>query len=304
MQIYFLDNDSYPLTPALEKGLAQMGYHIEHLSLPSSHEDIGKLMHARHGGIVFIPAVWQDLACVKIVQEIGRLSEPFETVICGREPAASNLLVVAFNEGLCAYLVMPFDDDALKQTIARAKSRYAEKCEHIRKEQLIEKLESQRESLPSHIKHIIYDQLLARALQDALAQRGPFVENRVKVLLVMSSQAQRTRLEAFLKKANIEVTGARTMQEAKGAAEQTKFSAIVSDSVLPDGDAITLATLLLQSLRSEVPRFLVWTSSPDRAKELLAPESHIDDVIPKPDADAGMDSILLSIVVGLYQAKE
>ena len=304
MNIYLFDNKSYPLDRALKKALknGKMKFNCERLSLSFPHKSVVPLLASKAGGIVFLPPIWVDLVCVKAVQEIQTLAEPFETVICGPAPEPSDL-IVAFNEGLSSYLESPLEADELKCVLSRTTARYKERLEQARKARLLEEYESNNLTLASSTERFVHDRLLAKALHDSLHRRGPLLENIVQVLLVSSSRAQRKKLEAFLKGANIAVKGVGSIKEAEEAAQTEKYAAIVSDSLLPDGEATALATRIRNSLDAEIPRFVVWTASPEKAKELLSPENAIDDVVLKPDPDAGMDSILLSIIIGLYQTK-
>lgn len=302
MNIYLLDNDSHSLDGGLETALEQMGPTVEHVLLPSSHEDISSLMESKGGGVVFLPPIWVDLLCVKAVQEIQRLSKPFETIIYGPEPNPSDL-IVAFNEGLSAYLKSPLDHEALKCILSRTTAHYNEKLEQERKAKLLEHCPTQTFPVTSHQERLVRDRLLAKALIDCRHRQGPMFEDAIRVLLVSSSSAQQKRLESYLKMADIKVKGVGSMEEAAQTAQTARYDAVVSDSVLPDGDAATLVNRIRHSVTSEIPRFIVWTASPEKATELLDPENHVDDVVLKPGRDAGMDSILLSIIMGVYHTK-
>ncbi len=302
MNIYLLDNAEHCLDGGLESALKQAGSNVEHVSLPSSHEDIVPLMEAKGAGIVFLPPMWVDLFSVKAVQEIQSLSVPFETVIYGPEPSPTEL-IVAFNEGLSAYLRTPLDDDELKRVLSRTTARYKEKLQQDQEAKLSENNGSQPPPESSYQQRVVRDRLLARALVDSRHRQGPMFEDTVSVLLVSSSNAQQRQLEAYLKKADIAVKSVGNTEEAAEAAQTARFDAIVSDSVLPDGDAATLINRMRNCLTSEIPRFIVWTSSPEKATELEEPENHIDEVVLKPSPDAGMDSILLSVIMGVYHTK-
>jgi AmiR/NasT family two-component response regulator len=80
--------------------------------------------------MVMFPAIWEDLFCVKIIREISPMPTPFEMVMVDEKPDISNL-IIAFNEGLSAYLETPFTKEKLQLTISRIRSRFEDKIAQL-----------------------------------------------------------------------------------------------------------------------------------------------------------------------------
>lgn len=299
MKIYLLDNKSHVIVPPLEKELKNLNNRIEHITLPENHEEILTLFKDKEGGIVFLPQIWKDLFCVKIIHELQTLKTPFETVLVSSSPSISNL-IVAFNSGLKVILETPVKEDKLSQAISRATQHLKQKMDQMETVNRLSIYESG--SMPHHYSPQLTerDQLLAHAILDIINQKGPLINGKVNILLVSTSKAQQKKLEGFLKNIGISVKKASGMEQALKISAEKNFNVVISDTLLPDGDAITLVNGLRKTLKTKMPRFLVWSASADKVSELLNPENHIDDVIIKPGPCTGIESILPSLLAGIY----
>lgn len=302
MNAYLLGSDSSPLDESVAEGLQEKGVHSEALELPDDHEEVTQILADKQAGAVFLPPAWVDLFSIKIINEIENLSTPFETVITGPPPDLPDL-IAAFNNGLSAFLEVPFTDDKLDLVITRLKNRLRKQVEQRKIESRLAAHESGG-ILPSLSPQIVErDQLLATAIKDLLNGTGPLLSGDVNILLVSSSTAQQKRMEKFLNNISIQVTQAGDMSHAMESIKKNDYNLIICDSMLPDGDALTLAQNLRKALKSNLPRFIVWSSSPEKASELLRPENHIDDVIMKPGPGVGIEYVLPSILAGIYQTR-
>ena len=128
MKAYLLTDKKTKLDKDLEGKLKILEFELEKADLPEDHEEVYEYFQDKEGGLIFIPAIWQDLYCVKVVQEIVRLRGSFEAIIVGSKPTIPDL-IVAFNNGLSAYLPTPLDPQELKQVITRATSKLKEKAD-------------------------------------------------------------------------------------------------------------------------------------------------------------------------------
>lgn len=293
-----MDSPIHPLDSTLKGMLENLGAPVQYMLLPDNeHEEVRTLLAEREPGAVFLPAIWEDLYGIKIIQEIKTLPVLFEAAMCGTSPEPS-LLVAAFNEGLGAFLPIPANTSLVTRTVKRMINRLTERvaaAKHL----------AALESATADAVHpgFLRDQILARALLDAREQRGPMVAGEARALLALTSPAQTKRLESFLSNSGFSTDHVGTVAEAIKSVQKQKYAAVVADGVLPDGTAIDLSAAMRKALKSDIPRLIVWTSSPSRTREFLKTESHIDDVVLKPSEDAGMESILLSMVIGLYLMK-
>jgi len=302
MIAYLLKTASTAPDGALAHLLAGLEIPVEELRIAANHEEVIPLLRDKDPGVVFIPPVWDDLFCIKILNDIRTLGTPLETVIAGPQPLIPNM-VAAFNADLSAFVETPVNEDVFKQVIHRVKARLAKKMETLHN--LRRLAEYENGGTPGFFSPQVMerDQLLARAFMDILSQTGPLLSGSIRILLVTSSAAQQQRFGAFLKGIGITVVPANGMTEAMKIMGEETFPIIISDNILPDGDAVTLVNELRKRRATEMPRFIVLTASPDKATELLQPDTHIDDVIIKPGPGARIESILPPIIAGIYQVR-
>jgi len=300
MKTYLMQNDDFPLDVSLFDTLDAMSIEYQTLALPADHHDLGTLFNGLEGGLVFLPAVWKDLFSVKIVQEASLLPVPFETIITDVAPDVSNL-IVAFNEGLSAYLETPVNQEQLQLIILRTRSRFEKKISQISTARRLFDMASPAASFDRSRAMLIRNRYLGKAFVDIANKTGPLFESKLEILLVSSSSAQQKQLSLLLKTLGIETTKTGDINEAVKTAQGKEFAVVISDSILPDGDAAKLADRLRKTSKS-MPHIIVWSSSPEKAATLLKPESHIDEVIVKPAPEAGIESILPSIIAVIYRS--
>ena len=298
MKNYLMQNDDFPLAASLFDTLDAMAIEYQTLALPADHHDLGTLFNGLEGGLVFLPAIWKDLFSVKIVQEISLLPVLFETIITDVTPDVSHL-IVAFNEGLSAYLETPVNQEQLQLIILRARSRFEKKISQISTARRLFDMNSPAASFDRSRAMLIRNRYLGKAFVDIANKTGPLFESKVEILLVSSSPAQQKQLSLLLKTLGIATTKTGDINEAVKTAQGKEFTVVISDSILPDGDASKLADRLRKTSKS-MPHIIVWSSSPEKAATLLKPESHVDEVIVKPAPEVGIESILPSIIAFIY----
>ena len=299
MKTYLMQNDDYPLQVSLSDTLRAMEMEFQALTLPADHHDLSALFNGLEGGLIFLPAVWKDLLCVKLVQEISFLPMPFETIITDVTPDVSNL-IVAFNVGLSAYLETPIKEEQLQLIISRTRSRFEEKISQISATQRLFEVTTPAASFERSRAMRVRNRYLGKAFVDLANKTGPLFESTLEILLVSSSSVQQKQLSLFLKTLGISTAETGNIKEALQAAEEREFTVVVSDSILPDGDATKLACCL-RKISKRMPHIIVWSSSPDKAAALLKPENRIDEVIMKPTPEAGIESILPAIITVIYR---
>lgn len=302
MKAYLLSDKKSKFDKDIEGTLKMLEFELEVVDLPEDHEEVYEYFQDKEGGLIFIQAVWQDLYCVKVVQEIVRLRGSFEAIIVGAKPKIPDL-TVAFNNGLTAYLTTPLDTQELKQVIARASAKLKEKSDKDLLAIRLAQYESSGKVQSIFNQTSERDLLLAKAFVDFFKQRGPIVSGETHILLVGSSGAQKKKLESFLKQLNIHIDSTVDIKSGVDLALKGKFQLIISDNVLPDGSAIEMISELRAKVKGELPRFIVWSSSPEKYAELVNPETHIDDVITKPGPGVGIETVLPAIIAAIYSAE-
>ena len=299
MKTYLMQNDDYPLDVSLLDTLDAMNIEFQALALPVDHHELSAISNGLEGGLIFLPAVWKDLFSVKIVQEVSLLPVPFETVLTDVTPDVSNL-IVAFNEGLSAYLETPVNQEQLQLIILRTRSRFEEKISQISTARRLFEMTSPATSFDRSRAMLARNRYLGKAFVDLANKTGPLFESKLEILLVSSSAVQQKQLSLLLKTLGISTTETGNIKEAIQAAQEQEFTVVVSDSILPDGDATKLADRL-RKIDKRMPHIIVWSSSPEKAAALLKPENRIDEVIMKPTPETGIESILPAIIAVIYR---
>ncbi len=299
MDIYLLENKNYLLDASLIKALESLSYIFDSVDFPENHEDLIPHFNKTQGGLIFLPPLWTDLTVVKVIQELGFLELPFATIIVGPIPKIQDV-IVAFNEGLTAFLETPVETTTLRQMLGRATSCFEKQREQIDIKNNFVSLSVL--SIPHNRSKamMLRNQWLGKAFVDMAKRKGPFLDGSIDVLLVSSSTVQQNMLEKALKSIGISVVKVGKLHDAIQKASHKAFQVVISDNVLPDGDAVML-TGHLQKISSKMPHVIVWSSSPAKAADLLKPENHIDEVIAKPDPESGIESILPSVISMIYQ---
>jgi len=286
----------------LPRLLDEFEMRVEELNIADRHDAVIPLLKEREPGLAFLPPLWEDLFCVKVINDIMTIPTPFETLIVGNQPIVPNL-VAAYNAGLSAFIETPIHNDLFRQTVHRARTRLARKIADMQNLKRLTEYEAGNSSCVFSPQLAERDQYLAHAFMDLINRSGPLLAGNIRILLVSSSTAQQQRFGAFLKTIGITAVPAHAMSDAITLLKnEDHFPIVISDYLLPDGDAITLVNEMRKFLTSAMPRFLVVTASPDKAAELLKPDTHIDDVIIKPGPGARIESILPAIIASIYQA--
>ncbi len=78
MKTYLLQNAGHSIDESVSRVLDSMSIGFDRVDLPYDHEEIIDLFKTLEAGIVILPSVWEDLLCVKILQEVTALKAPFE----------------------------------------------------------------------------------------------------------------------------------------------------------------------------------------------------------------------------------
>lgn len=300
MRVYWIKGDE-PTPECVHAAVVAAGHELRELPMPESSEELGPLGDEEGPAIVLLPAVWKDLFSVKLLQRLKSLPGVFEVVLYGKAPRLAELCV-AFNEGVAYFLTAPPTPDLARQALSRAARNVARRLDALRIKQALETESAEEGELEQTLREQqARDQLIAKAFLDICSHSGPFVERTAKVLVVSTSIAQLKRLEAYLKPLGVEIVHAASAAAALEQAKGGSFAVVVSDNVLPDGAATELAAKLKAVVSGAVPTFIVWTSSRENKKLLLDPKYFIDAVTLKPEGSAGMDSLLLELVAGVYR---
>ncbi len=294
MKIYLLENKTHSLPKELKDKFIPESYEIISLKLPSDHEEIHQLFEEQSRGAIFLPAIWEDLLSVKIVQEIKSLKEFFTIALVGKEGDLDSV-ICAFNNGLTGFLTAPVEETAFKQVFSRMKY-----LDEIHAQKLLKKASS---NLTSTFTITEKENYLSKAFLDFLSEKGPFVSEQTSVLIVTSSPAQSNLLKELLQQLHITVHTVGSIDKAIETLKSNSVDLIISDATLKDGSAKDMGKAIHTEINQAIPPYLVWTSSYDTQAIPLEKDSHIDEVLPKPSSKSSLTSLLPSIVMWIYKVR-
>ena len=232
MIAYFITSGEYRPDPSLAAPLEADEIPLEEVEIGRDAETVIALFKERDPGIVFIPPVWDDLFCVKVINNIETLRTPFETVIADKKPLIPNM-VAAYNAGLSAFVELPVNADLFRQAIIRCRSRLEKKMALLIAGNRLRAYE--RDAAPNVFSPQILerDRLLSQAFMDLIQRKGPLLENNVRLLLVSSSEAQRQRFGTFLRSIGLQIATVNDMQGALRAVENDgPFAIVIADNIL------------------------------------------------------------------------
>ncbi len=298
MNYYILKNLNHPPDESLLDALTELSINYELIEIPGNHTEIQQTLSQQNNGIIILPEIIVDLYSVKIIQEILELNTSFEVIMTG---SSKNLpmIITAFNAGLNSYIEMPYHVENLKHIFKRAARSLNNKLSQKQAINFYSEIQfsNNKEEIRAST---INNQILGQAFIDFAKKTGPIATNKVTTILLSSSPAQQNQLAKILKAIGLNVIQTENIEETLKTSQNSDSLLIISDSILPDGD-IYLLTKNLQKQCQEMPKIIVWSSSPEKAKELMQPENRIDLVLNKPSPQVGVESILPAIISVIYQ---
>jgi DNA-binding NtrC family response regulator len=278
------------------------------MDLPENHNDIQMMLGTHPGGIVVMPAIWEDLLVVKLVQQIMLLDKPYKTIAVGTCNDIASL-ATAFNEGLSAFITIPAETGVIVNSIKRVVSQQNLRVNELR-------LMKKNSSVNSYSAHEVFsekknysfrEKLVGKLLIQLAEGLNPFKANATSLMNITTSVARQNQFSRLFDTMGFQTTPAATIREALELAGKKEFSVVVSDAVLTDGK-ISELTSGLKNVCRRMPYIIVLSSSPEKADELLTPENCIDEVVMKPVPDSGIESVLPTVSAYafrhiLYEAK-
>lgn len=294
MKYYIAQNKKHSLEKSFLKVFEACSISVETIELPEEHKQVGGMLVDLEPGVVILPSVWEDLFCVKVIQQALVAPNVFECVVAGKVSDAAEL-ACAFNSGAAGFLSSGVEVPDAKVVLGRAAERVVCRLEKCRKDAFA-KNKQQDHAVPDE--EINY---LLRAFYDVLAAKGPFYARQVRLLLVTSSSAQVSNVLQVLKNSGIEVDMVSDIAQAMEKVKAHEYRIIVSDSVLADGHVHEFTENVRQTISVQMPYFVVITSSVEKIDELLEPANHIDEVMLKSVLSASPERILLPVAASVYQ---
>ena len=291
--IYLLADNEDDFSLECRALLRELEYDWTFLESPRHHDELPKLFEKKQLGIVLLSITWDDLLCVKMVEEIASMERPFESVIISDLPNPEKL-AAAFNRGLSGFLTKPLKQQETRMVLQRASRRI---------EDSLGRMKPSNDG-PHSVVDPLRDQLIGSAILKWLDGKEalPF-DKSLKALVIASSEVQGSALVSLLKKLGLSAFRCKSAAEARTCLDGQDYELVISDCQLPDGTALDVSAYIRQIKRRRIPRFIVWTSSPQLIPKLLQPEAHIDSIMRKPPSDCGLASLLPTIFATVMSAQ-
>jgi CheY-like chemotaxis protein len=300
MQIYIFENNDHPLQAEIGNLLQAQDTPFEVLEWPDDPEIIAdSIPSTPEGGIIWLPAVWDDLKTVKCIENLLTLRAPWQIAVAG-DCAETNHLAAAFNAGLTQFLPLPANREALSVVMRRLEKQWS------RQVNLIKNMRTASAGnpgitpeSPTEIRQ--REKYLGQALFDLATQTGPLIEAHPRLLYVCTSSAQQAPIREMLTRTGLQVKIESSIAAGVAAMREHQYAVVLSDYILDGGTAIELIRRMRQAINEKMPYIIVLSSSPEKTRELNDPASGIDQVIRKPDPQTGIEVILPSVIAGIYQ---
>lgn len=244
-------------------------------------------------GIVFLPALEEDCAGVKLTQNALAGSPPHRftgpprvVVLYGRALPSSEFLSLAFREGADDVLALDGPEQTIAIQVRRAVRILAARLDssHAGGE-LSHQVEAMREQIEYMERQIARyeERLLALASAALRMASGELrLDSQAPVLLIVSSsRSQADSAREVAERMGFEVHAAHTGQEGLERIVEARPSVILTDGTLPDMDGVAFAHSARQVLGRRAVVVVAWSSNADKEDALLAPDSGIDDFVLK-----------------------
>ena len=291
--IYLLATKEEDFSSECKKLLRELDYDYAFIKAPDHHDELPKILNDKNSGVVLLAITWDDLLCVKMVEEIVEMERPFESVIFSDLPTPANL-AAAFNRGLSGILTNSLKPNEFRLVLQRAFRRLDARM----KDRVINKDVKAVKSDP------LRDHLIGRAILQWLDGKGPVpFDKSLKALVVASSDVQGSALTTLLTQLGLSAFRCKNAAEARSCIDGQEYELVISDCQLPDGTALDVSSYIHQAKRLRLPRFIVWTSSPHLDPKLSAPEAHVDSIMRKPPPESGLASLLPTIFATVMSAQ-
>ncbi len=256
--------------------------------------------------ILLIPAQPQDCMGVKCIQEAVAAEQGHVILPWSAQLPANDYLCLTFREGADDFITVSAGTDAIKTQLLRAQKLLRHRTESRvaagQLETTLHSLQQQNELLERKLaRH--EERLLALASASTRLATGELRLNETSpaALVVTSSQSQNDSACEFAVRLGFT---AQKAQNAKEALELLKNSnpkprVILTSGTLEDMDAREFAKQARKTLKSRPVIIIAWSSNPEQEDMILAPDSGIDDFVPKKANNESNERLAASLLGSL-----
>lgn len=254
--------------------------------------------------LILIPAKPEDCMGVKCIQEAVSAQQGHVILPWSKDLPPNEYLCLSFREGADDFLTVSAGEDALKTQILRARKRLMQRRESIaaaaQLEAALESLQQQNENLERKLaRH--EERLLALASAGTRLATGELrlSECNPTALIVTSSQSQNDSAAEFAARLGFSSQKVKNGKEALEMLQAARPRVILTSGTLEDMDACDFARQARKTLKNQPVIIIAWSSSPEQEDRILAPDSGIDDFVPKRSDNESNERLAASLLGAL-----
>lgn len=296
------EDDFCNLEPLIER-CRQEQFEVEDCGQIPDYESLKSFLPSTPA-VLFVPAIEEDCLGIKLAQDA--LSEKLPCVIVLYAPSmpSREFLCLAFREGVDDIITLDADAEALNSKlkhadrILQARLDSAEtggqlqqkikslqlRCEQLERKNA--KWEERLLALSSTATRMATDQL-------RLAESAP------SLLIVATSNSQASSAVELSRRLGFDPQVAHTGKDGLEQINKCPPRVILTDGTLADMNATAFAPAARKALGNKPVVIVAWSSSPEAEDTLLAPDTGIDDFVPKSTTREGTGLLAAALLGGL-----
>lgn len=255
--------------------------------------------------VVFLPVMSEDCLGVKLAQIAKALAVPHVVVLYADALPAGEYLCLAFREGLDDVIALDACDDAVQIQVNRAARLLRERLDtpRIDGHSIEDKLKSLeatcRQLSRRNSKWQERIQLLATTAGRIITGELQLAGNNPYLLVVSGSKSQASSATQLALRLGFDAKTVHSGRDALNEVRSRVPEVILTDGTLPDMDATALAAEVRKTSEGKRVAIIVWSSNPDAEDIFLAPDSGVDDFVPKSSSSESGNLLVAALLGGL-----
>ena len=296
------EDDFCNLEPLIER-CRQEQFEVEDCGQTPDYESLKSLLPSTPA-VLFVPAIEEDCQGVKLAQDA--LSEKLPRVIVLYAPSmpSREFLCLAFREGVDDIVTLDADAETLNSKVRHA--------DHILQARL--DLAETGGQLQQKIKSIQLrceqlerrnakweERLLALSSTATRMATGQLriAEDAPSLLIVATSNSQASSAVELSRRLGFDPQVAHTGKDGLEQINKCPPRVILTDGTLADMNATAFAPAARKALGNKPVVIVAWSSSPETEDTLLAPDTGIDNFVPKSTTSEGTGLLAAALLGGL-----
>lgn len=296
------EDDFCNLEPLIER-CRQEQFEVEDCGQTPDYETLNGLLPSTPA-VLFVPAIEEDCQGVKLAQDA--LSEKLPRVIVLYAPSmpSREFLCLAFREGVDDIVTLDADAETLNSKLKRADHILQARLDSTETggqlQQKIKSIQLRCEQLER--KNAKWEErLLALSSTATRMATGQLrlAEDAASLLIVATSNSQASSAVELSRRLGFDPKVAHTGKDGLEQIDKCLPRVILTDGTLADMNATAFAPAARKALGNKPVVIVAWSSSPEAEDTLLAPDTGIDDFVPKSTTSEGTGLLAAALLGGL-----